>query len=420
MGCFDVFCMLSGVSSGGGPDGFFELGNEYSEGEKTEVAACLAKKLSNTGNPKLPPEQELVAILEQALTDLGDWDTGIYIDHDRRWCREVVVVGAVRDHTSHQDFTGVRVCKQADSYGGFGKILGSDGEWRRDLIQMYDAHAVFMDRRAWSYLQSWLTVPHAAVDAQSGTNREFWEVFFEKVKPRLPLRPSADYWYTSIHPDLDMGLMSTTWGQFQGHTINKFSIERASVTTLELAISRGLRGEDLRSALLEDFHMWMFEGPDSWPTRAESVGPPLFEKFVSEHSSSRGILPLPLEVVLEILVYAPLSDILNFTSTCKYLRRLTHDETFAMILSSKIVHGSLCWLRPCPLVVGEVENAQPALATWVHNLGNGEDPFKASNFPFPAFVYTCFVKSASMKSRRRIYGIVKQLEAQWSEPPKQE
>ncbi|KAH8835088.1 hypothetical protein DL96DRAFT_1702092 [Flagelloscypha sp. PMI_526] len=419
MGCFDIFCMLSGVSSSGGPGGFFEVENEYSERDKRKVASRLATKLSDAGNPELPPEQELVAILEQALTDLGDWDTGIYIDHDCRWCQEVVVVGTVRDHTSHQDVTGVRICRWGDSYGGFDEMLGGDGEWISELTQVYENRAVFMDRRARYYLQSWLVVPHAAVDAQSGTSREFWEVFFDKVKPRLPLRPTADHWYTSTHPDLDMGLMSTTWGQFQDHTINKSSVELVTVPTLEQAISQGLRGDGLRSALLEDFHMWMFEGPDSWPTRAESVGPPLFNKFVSEHSSSRGILPLPLEVVLEILVYTSLSDTLNFTSTCKYLRRLTYDETFAMILRRMISDGSLCWLRPCSLVSGELENAQPILASWVHDLGDGEDPFRTSDFPFPAFVYTCFVKSASMKSRRRIYDVVKQLEAQWGEQPKQ-
>ncbi|KAH8835089.1 hypothetical protein DL96DRAFT_1702093 [Flagelloscypha sp. PMI_526] len=346
--------MLSGVSNSGGPNGFFDVESEYSKREKTKIASRLAGKLSDISNPELPPEQELVDILVQALTDLGDWDTGIYINHDRRWCREVVVVGTVTNLASYQDVTGIRVCRYGDEYGGFDEMLGSDGEWISELTQMFEADVVFMDQ------------------------------------------------------------------QFQGTTINEASIERASFKTLQQAISQGLRGEDLRSALLDDFHMWMFEGPDSWPSRDESLGPPLFAEISGNHLNTSGFPLLPLELILEILVYTSLPDALNFMSTCRQLRRLTYKETFSLILIRMVARGSLCWLRPCPLVVGEMENARHALATWIQDPEEGEDPFHNSDFPFPAFVHTCFVKSASMKSRRRIYGIVKQLEAQWAEQSKQD
>ncbi|KAH8826294.1 hypothetical protein DL96DRAFT_1556785 [Flagelloscypha sp. PMI_526] len=63
------------------------------------------------------------------------------------------------------------------------------------------------------------------------------------------------------------------------------------------------------------------------------------------------------------------------------------------------------------IVEGEVENANEALRTWLGMDSLGfPDPLNAPDFPFPEFVYTCFVKSGPMKNRKRIWEMIKQVE----------
>ena len=141
---------------------------------------------------------------------------------------------------------------------------------------------------------------------------------------------------------------------------------------------------------------------------------PSFASYQDPIISNALHLEFPFEIWLDVLTYMELLDVMVLSSTCKALRNFfTQDDTFSLILRQLIIHGSLRWLNPCSLVDGEIEGARLALSTWTAK--SSERVFDASDFRFPTFVHTCFVQSAAMKSRRRIWGIVKQLERNWWE-----
>ncbi|KAH8829740.1 hypothetical protein DL96DRAFT_1424080, partial [Flagelloscypha sp. PMI_526] len=176
-------------------------------------------------------------------------------------------------------------------------------------------------------------------------------------------------------------------------------------------LSNGLRGDDLGPALLHDFQTWVFERPDRWPSRSDSDINPTFQTFPA--SSLPALAPLPFEVTLEIISDISLADLANLSSTSKSMRQLmNHPSLFSEILRGMINHGSLSWVWPCPDVKGESEHARQALATWIDN-DECKDPLNSIDFPFVSFVYACFATSDSMKSRFRLWKIMKQLEPSW-------
>ncbi|KAH8826643.1 hypothetical protein DL96DRAFT_1711197 [Flagelloscypha sp. PMI_526] len=80
-----------------------------------------------------------------------------------------------------------------------------------------------------------------------------------------------------------------------------------------------------------------------------------------------------------------------------------------------VLRGSLRWLNPSPFAGDEVSRANESLTTWISSEGADatSNPFQIPGLPFLAFVYTCLVHSFSMRSRRRLWGIIKQVEGRW-------
>ncbi|KAH8826652.1 hypothetical protein DL96DRAFT_1608588, partial [Flagelloscypha sp. PMI_526] len=107
-------------------------------------------------------------------------------------------------------------------------------------------------------------------------------------------------------------------------------------------------------------------------------------------------------------------DVLSLSSVSRSMRQIvTHENFFSMVLHNMLTRGNLRWILPCHSVENEVKNANKALATWIAVAGL-EAPLNHPRFPILPFVHTCFVHSNSMKSRRRLWGIIKQLEKRWT------
>ncbi|KAH8831058.1 hypothetical protein DL96DRAFT_1460536, partial [Flagelloscypha sp. PMI_526] len=183
-------------------------------------------------------------------------------------------------------------------------------------------------------------------------------------------------------------------------------------------IAKGLRGESLRPALHVDFQTWVFERPDKWPQRPQNDKPLIFQNFVPSSSATIKILALPVEVLLEVFSFLGLIDILDISSTCKSLRKyITNSETLFSLVRELINHGSLCWVKPFPLVKEEVERPRRRLWSWIqsdeNNLQLAMDHFGNAEFPSSLFIHYCLVNCSSMKSRRRLFGNVKQIKGWW-------
>ncbi|KAH8824131.1 hypothetical protein DL96DRAFT_248034 [Flagelloscypha sp. PMI_526] len=187
------------------------------------------------------------------------------------------------------------------------------------------------------------------------------------------------------------------------------------VPHLAEAIAQGFRNESLHPALHRDLQTWIFETPDVWPKCPKNVYPPTFWVFTTSASVTPNMLTLPVEVLLEIFSLLDLIDVLNISSTCTASRNfITNSEFFSMLVRELINHGSLCWVKPCPLVKGEVEQAHEPLLSWIQSNESIQlDPFTSVEFPFSTFIRYCLVESASMKSRRRLFGNVKQIQGWW-------
>ncbi|KAH8831907.1 hypothetical protein DL96DRAFT_851863 [Flagelloscypha sp. PMI_526] len=334
------------------------------------------------------------------------------------WCSEVAVFGCpeIGDHNFADVlpfFEKVIYCSEYSGYGGWDKMLNEDGEWMGHTTDTShrDEHTqpkcAFMDRRCWDYLQTWVDLPPLeSPNLEPRLDLEFWEV----------VKDGCTNKWAGVHPDIDYGVMKYNWEQFQTNAMSTFEdMCLEDVPYLTEAISLGLRDADLTLALYQDLRVWIYQTPDMWPKRSDSLGNPTFTSFgPSRSESGRSVFPLPRELVLIIFSNLSILDYLNASSTSRNARQAaTHSSLFSAVVYEMIHHGSLAWLKPCFLVQGEVEKANAALATWLDDSSNIHDPLHDGNFPVLAFTRTCFVKSTSMMSRRRLWGISKQFEVKW-------
>ncbi|KAH8835091.1 hypothetical protein DL96DRAFT_22388 [Flagelloscypha sp. PMI_526] len=408
---WDIYCFLSGINASGGVRAFY---GRDSDAESVDAFANnLAAKLAGTSvSGQLPSQEELksiLVILIQYYRDLNSQESTIPKSY-HSWCPEVVAIGILGE-----DDPGIelRICREYDSVGGFEQMLSDDGTWVQNNTKVSQAvtnqPATFMDRRCWAYLQTWLSVPLTP-------GREFYLDFWDVVEKSFDwTQPEA------LHGSLDYGLMSTTWSQAQAWIIGGECTDEQAFNLLCLdgapnlsrGIIQGLRDKDLAPALLKDFQCWIWEQPDVWPTKPEAFK---FDvpKPTTYSKDSHRFLILPSELILEITSGFTLCDLLTLASTSKAFRTFILSEPILpMVLRNLVGRGTLKWIKPCALVDGEVQNANRALATWVDPSKSLGDPLQNPGFPWFAFIRTCFVDSDSMKSRKRLWNITKQLEQLW-------
>ncbi|KAH8826283.1 hypothetical protein DL96DRAFT_1816662 [Flagelloscypha sp. PMI_526] len=405
MGCFDVYDLITGVSANGGPDSFLER-----EEKREELADGLADKiLAANLFPNLPRKPELKQILLDALfcvSDDADEDKVPFPNSSE--VHPDVVIGKFREDEG-DEIVSIRFCEGYDAYGGFERMLDSDGKWANEYTPLNDAGFPFMDSRSWNYIRAWTSIPK---ESDKSPEERLYETFTNDLNQGI----------NGISHSLDYGLMGFMWGQFQDSFLENCQIEDAleylcldTAPNISAAISQGLRGKDIAPALFSDFQAWIFETPDLWPCRPEAqAAAPIFRTFETTSLPTPKLLSLPPELILNIFSFLSLCDFVATSSTSKSMRQLvTGPNIFPHLLHDLVINpdGALRWLQPCSLVEGEVKRANEALRTWVN--GHPKDsvnPLCAPDFPFVEFVYTCLAKSDSMRSRKRIWGIIKQVE----------
>ncbi|KAH8831845.1 hypothetical protein DL96DRAFT_1589183 [Flagelloscypha sp. PMI_526] len=384
----NVYCMLSGIASTG-PLSFFPCDDE----ELEAIVNGLVQRLVDTGRTDLPPVDELTTILNDSVDDPSFGFKGHGWEDDT-----VAVFGPA--HRDKENPTYLRFCKDGGGFAGFEQMLDPSGKWIDHRIDIWesdygDQDCAFMFRRCWFYLRSWLDVFPPGVKDGIPFAKALWDV----VEPSLGQGWPAD----SILPELDYGDMLFIWARdgqkywggwenydcgtkedrvtqvLEGHC-------SADVPNLAEAISKGLRGENLLPALHRDMGTWMFEDPDMWPPRVQTSAYILFE----------------------ILPNLALIDVLHVSAICKSMRNLLLREDVITTLIRKMIHcGSLRWIKPCAedlLSWMEPEDAPNQII----------DPLIDAKFPFIRFVHACLHKSDSMKSRKRLWDIAKQLEGKWN------
>ncbi|KAH8826645.1 hypothetical protein DL96DRAFT_1608559 [Flagelloscypha sp. PMI_526] len=418
---YDLRCFISGVSTFGGPQTFLGKEEDYQEDCDLLISGIVSKLLaSENATSDLPSKNEL----REILADLLKWCVaeGRFEDWNpiprsmNTWNREVVIIGPGYEDKKNSDGTyciQLQVCRRHGGYSWYEQVL-SGGQWKdaRTYICYNGSEPnVFMDARCWYYLRSWITFqPLApAVDPEISFHTELWKLVTGAFKHGYYPSTKLDYFpfQFTLNNHHEPPIRTKEGVRF---SLDKMCLD--SVPNLRQALRTGTRGLDLGAALLNDFQIWAFESPDIWPCWSEAFGrKPVFMDFVA--TSTASLCSLPLEILLEIFADATPYDVLNMASTCKSIRHfLVRQDIFSGLLREMVRRGSLYWLNPSPFAGDEVSRANQSLTTWIggEELEAVSNPFQVPGFPFIAFVHTCFVHSFSMKSRRRLWGIIKQVE----------
>ncbi|KAH8826281.1 hypothetical protein DL96DRAFT_1529738 [Flagelloscypha sp. PMI_526] len=402
MGCWDVFDIITGFSAGGGPRSFLE-GRVRME----ELADGLAEKIIVAAlSPNLPSTSELKQILIDALVAVSSDAGKEQVPFPYSGKSLQVVLGNFGGNSDYEKVS-IRFCRNYDAYGSFEEMLVMD-KWKKKTTHFNDLGFPFMDARCWHYICAWVSYPSSS---KKSLVRAVYDALADGLNATAP----------GISLYIDYGPMCFMWGQFQDSFLENCSITNAlkfvclnTAPNLSAAISRGLRGKALAPALFSDFQVWMFADPDLWPHKPQwQCSSPIFRTF-EPTSETPKLLSLPVELILKICSTLSLPEIFATSSASKSMRQLVirpdilHLHLHSMITSPD---GSLRWLQPCSLVKGEVDRASEALRTWVNsNHKDNGNPFCAPDFPFVEFVYTCLVESDSMRNRKRLWGVIKQVE----------
>ncbi|KAH8797720.1 hypothetical protein DL96DRAFT_1688480 [Flagelloscypha sp. PMI_526] len=429
----DAYCILSGVSSSGGPRRLF---NRYQSQEDVKFIRdaapvpshtfSFAKKLAirlNENRKQLPSNYELPSLyeLEAIMLDFffQNEQGNPPLPSTYFSCgSSMLVMGDYPDIEDLQFFKGNNDSPAADNPRYFEGYNSKGGfihyEYDRELryqylrnSQMFNDKCACMDKRCWDYLQIWVDLPaHGPENPGLPAHIEFWQV----------IKNGCTSLAAHTHPDIDYGVMKFNWPKSQSFALTDFeSLCLKNVPYLSESIALGLRGADLSEAVYHDFRVWIYQTPDIWPERDEHLHPVTFTSFrPSQAQNMHPIITLPNELILDICSRMSITDLLNISSTCRaYRQRVTGHELLSTIVYEMIHFGSLRWIKPCASVYGEVERANEALVTWIDAAAGKDDPLHEPSFPILAFVWTCCVKSTSMKSRRRLWGISKQFETMW-------
>ncbi|GJE88823.1 hypothetical protein PsYK624_049100 [Phanerochaete sordida] len=435
MGFWHTLCVHCGVAPSGGPQEFSDSLSELDE-EATKMAAAIAA----SGLCTLPAA-ELQPVVRGALDAAQDADFPEGLGYGD-YAETFVAVGYWDAHGGDAFFRNLdkwripdgrcaevrRVCN-ADGYGGkFNTriVAGEDGEERRVNRPTYcdppDSPCVFVCERCFYYLKHWIdmgelgplpdrrcafpneTEPvsfagelYEIINVYTGENREFNSLIEDCI--------DYDGIQNSLQQCQDALLYDGCWKNMD-HTAR--------------AIEQGLRDDDLVPAVMHDIRAWMFMRPDMWPEPPLKIRTPTFTPYAPlAHSRTPRIATLPLELLVPLLAALPLASLLRLSATCRALRcQLTAPALLDAVLRASLARGALAWLAPVPgLPDDEMRAARETLCEWLPRgaaLGEGADPLAHAAFPRLAFVAACCA-SDSMRSRRRLWGQVRQFARLWRE-----
>ncbi|PVF98446.1 hypothetical protein CPB86DRAFT_814818 [Serendipita vermifera] len=192
---------------------------------------------------------------------------------------------------------------------------------------------------------------------------------------------------------------------------------------LGYALRMGERKYDLIPPLLYDFNVWQTCPTDRWVKVDLSLRSSGSRHPPGALQSATMWRKMPAEIVLEILVNLSSSDVVSFTSSCRYLH---HHFGNPAVLSSVLrallrsPESSIHWFMPVAAVNGEVEgfcracndswsseNNEPAAQS-----PDGVAILFASEFPILEFFRANYL-TLSMQNRFRLWKIAQQFRQEW-------
>ncbi|KAL0955107.1 hypothetical protein HGRIS_004023 [Hohenbuehelia grisea] len=188
-----------------------------------------------------------------------------------------------------------------------------------------------------------------------------------------------------------------------------------STRHLERAIRDGRTGEGLMVALSRDFGAWMCVRTDVWPMRTarQALALPANTSQLTEFNR------IPAELLIEILCHLDPVDYAALLSVSRSLRHILQSGVLDATVKSLIltVDGPLRWILPVESMEGEEDTFQSACATWLQPPSKDEQLtesklIRRADFPHYAFLAEAWVHD-SMRNRRRLWTITKQLELLW-------
>jgi hypothetical protein len=198
MGGWHIYCLLSGMSAE-------RIRGFIARPTIKGLASGLSRKLSNAQNSDaLPPQDETEAIPFDALTRLSERNIP---DSMNSWCNEVAFVTdfeggdnsitEITEDTSYMDpiyYVGRRTFREklrfcthyAAGDIGWEKYLSNDTTWiwgSTDMSGLGPGDTLFVDRKCWYYLNSWLSIPaHSDISDDRGLEWDILHVVRDSLR----------------------------------------------------------------------------------------------------------------------------------------------------------------------------------------------------------------------------------------------
>ncbi|KAI0795361.1 hypothetical protein BC629DRAFT_1262457, partial [Irpex lacteus] len=271
----------------------------------------------------------------------------------------------------------------------------------------------FVHERCYYYLKTW--IDHATLPpSHDGRLLSFAGELYELLNSREKQRSSDN----ALFPGVDYAGTEASLDQWQSF----FTPCRRGVEHIKQAIKDGLRGKDLIPAILRDCRAWMFMRPDVWPVPSSTPTSFSFSTVKPPTAAGPAICNLPNEILLPILSSLSIADLLSLSAICRSARQLITDPSFLNhVLQDALLKGSCQHILPVQGLRDEEERAYEAIRLWLPE-SEGEEqetvipPVKPllldPQFPALAFIHAC-LQSDSMRNRRRLWGMVQQIEGVW-------
>ncbi|KAJ7622190.1 hypothetical protein FB45DRAFT_927193 [Roridomyces roridus] len=169
--------------------------------------------------------------------------------------------------------------------------------------------------------------------------------------------------------------------------------------------------EIIEDAWMGPGNMWVFVRPDRFPiaealtfARLQCFAPPV---TVSETCTTLSLHTLPLDIIQEISSHLPVSAVLRLIQITKLLRALVLPHLDAFIHTSLELHNR--YLLP-ETPSSSAYRSHEELDWWTTRWAEGGIIGDGDSIPWTAYARAC-ARSRSMRSRKRIWDIVGDMEA---------
>ncbi|KAI0659359.1 hypothetical protein C8Q70DRAFT_1054199 [Cubamyces menziesii] len=227
----------------------------------------------------------------------------------------------------------------------------------------------------WSLFHNWLDCPLSPRIGRGGKPLTLFGELYEVVGSRYERQKHARGWL----PCIDYGgtLDAYMVSQYQDYILGP----RKGVAHILQALEKGLRGESLIPAILEDCRFWMFLRPDDWPRAPQAGshdhdGSTLTWNAIPQPQAA--ICHLPNELWPGLLQHFHLEDVFSLASTCKDLHtRILDPGTLRHVVRHAMdnVSSPLHWIVPVRTGLrAEWLAACDAMKTWLPGAANPPPP----------------------------------------------